>query len=124
MFFTLSMWGAPEGGPLPRRGPGLAPAGDSLFFVSPKKSKQKKGDPTVRDPQQSCGQPALLAKRGQAANSLRSNMRPADPRFAALLGTPRGGPGTRGQRAMARPSGLCRLLAVPRAERSDGPSHA
>ncbi len=36
----------------PRRGgkPGLAPAGDSLFFASPKKSKQKKGDPAVCDP--------------------------------------------------------------------------
>ena len=25
--------------------PGLAPAGDSLFFASPKKSKQKKSEP-------------------------------------------------------------------------------
>ena len=32
--------------------PGLAPAADSLFFASPKKSKQKKGDPAVCDP---CG---------------------------------------------------------------------
>src|SRR5688572_7484396 len=30
--------------------PGLAPAGDLLFFASPKKRRQKKGDPTVCDP--------------------------------------------------------------------------
>jgi hypothetical protein len=44
--------------------PGLAPAGDSLFFASPKKSKQKKGEPAVCVPQQSCGQPAVLAAGG------------------------------------------------------------
>jgi hypothetical protein len=27
--------------------PGLAPAGDSLFFASPKKSKQREGEPTA-----------------------------------------------------------------------------
>jgi hypothetical protein len=27
--------------------PGLAPAGDLLFFASPKKPKEKKGDPAV-----------------------------------------------------------------------------
>ena len=32
------------------REPGLAPAGEVLFFASPKKSTQKKGDPTVCDP--------------------------------------------------------------------------
>ena len=32
--------------------PGLAPAGEALFFASPKKSTQKKGDPTVCGP---CG---------------------------------------------------------------------
>ncbi len=31
-------------------GPGLAPAGEALFFASPKKSTQKKGDPAVCDP--------------------------------------------------------------------------
>jgi hypothetical protein len=30
--------------------PGLAPAGEALFFASPKKSTQKKGDPMVWDP--------------------------------------------------------------------------
>ena len=51
-------------------------------------------------------------------------MRPADPRFAALLGTPRGGPGTRDQRAMARPCVWVRPSGIQRAERSNGPSHA
>ena len=47
-------------GSSPRRGePGFAPAGDSLFFASPKKSKQKKGDPAVCDPAAvAAGQPA------------------------------------------------------------------
>ena len=42
-----------------------SPGGDSLFFASPKKSKQKKGDPSLRD-----GHPAVLALSGVRANSL------------------------------------------------------
>ena len=44
--------------------PGLAPAGDLLFFASPKKPKEKKGDPMVWDPPLRCGQPAVLAESG------------------------------------------------------------
>ncbi len=44
--------------------PGLAPAGEALFFASPKKSTQKKGDPMLRVPPLRCGQPAVLAKSG------------------------------------------------------------
>src|SRR5450830_1144730 len=61
--------------------PGLAPAGDSLSFASPKDRKQSsrsggaltslaklcdapKGEPAVCVPQQSCGQPAVLAAGG------------------------------------------------------------
>ncbi|MFN3571425.1 MAG: hypothetical protein ACK4VX_14180, partial [Polaromonas sp.] len=44
--------------------PGLAPAGEALFFASPKKSTQKKGDPMVRVPPLRYGQPAVLAKNG------------------------------------------------------------
>ncbi len=41
------------------------PGGNSLFFVSPKKSKQKKGDPMVWDPFAAAqGQPAVLAENG------------------------------------------------------------
>jgi hypothetical protein len=41
------------------------PGGNSLFFVSPKKSKQKKGDPMVWVPFAAAqGQPAVLAKNG------------------------------------------------------------
>src|SRR6478752_3852806 len=68
-------------------GPGLAPAGDFLFFASPKKRKQKKGDPAVGVPSLRYGQPAVLAFRGVRANSLRSNTRGPDPRKALLLGT-------------------------------------
>jgi hypothetical protein len=53
--------------------PGLAPAGDSLSFASPKESKQRKGDPAVCDPPLRYGQPAVLAFRGVSQNSLRSN---------------------------------------------------
>jgi hypothetical protein len=44
--------------------PGLAPAGDLLFFVSPKKPKEKKGDPAVCVPALRYGQPAVLVKSG------------------------------------------------------------
>ena len=53
--------------------PGFGPEADSLFFASPKKSKQKKGEPSTV---------ALRAalryshRSGSVANSLRSNMRP------------------------------------------------
>ena len=42
----------------------VAAAGDSLFFASPKKSKQKKGDPGVCVPSLRYGQPAVLASGG------------------------------------------------------------
>jgi hypothetical protein len=44
--------------------PGLAPAGELLFFVSPKKPNEKKGDPMVWVPPLRCGQPAVLAENG------------------------------------------------------------
>ena len=46
------------------RRPGFAPAGEALFFVSPKKSTPKKGDPTGCVPSLRCGQPAVLAPSG------------------------------------------------------------
>jgi hypothetical protein len=42
----------------------VAAAGDLLFFVSPKKPKEKKGDPGVCVPSLRCGQPAVLASGG------------------------------------------------------------
>jgi len=44
--------------------PGLAPAGDLLFFASPKKPKEKKGDPMVWVPPLRYGHPAVLGKSG------------------------------------------------------------
>ena len=44
--------------------PGLAPAGDLLFFASPKKPKEKKGDPMVRVLPLRFRQPAVLAENG------------------------------------------------------------
>ena len=46
------------------RRPGVVPAGEALFFVSPKKSTPKKGDPTGCVPSLRCGQPAVLAPSG------------------------------------------------------------
>jgi len=51
-------------------GPGLGPAADSLSFASPKESKQRKGDPTVRVPPLRYGQPAVLDVGGGPQNSL------------------------------------------------------
>ena len=42
----------------------IAAAGDLLFFVSPKKPKEKKGDPTVCVPSLRYGQPAVLSPAG------------------------------------------------------------
>ena len=42
----------------------VAAAGDLLFFASPKKPKEKKGDPTVCVPPLRCGQPAVLSPAG------------------------------------------------------------
>ena len=89
-------------------GPGLGPAADLLFFASPKKSRQKKGDPTVCVPPLRYGQPAVLDSGGGPQNSLhcvalrqlrplsllrlRSSAQPegSDPchRCARLLGQP------------------------------------
>jgi len=44
--------------------PGLAPAGEALFFASPKKSTQKKGDPMVWVLPLRSRQPAVLDKSG------------------------------------------------------------
>ncbi len=42
----------------------VAAAGDLLFFASPKKTKEKKGDPGVCVPPLRCGQPAVLSPAG------------------------------------------------------------
>ena len=42
----------------------VAAAGDLLFFASPKKSKQKKGDPTVCVPSLRCGHLPVLSPAG------------------------------------------------------------
>ena len=42
----------------------VAAAGDLLFFASPKKPKEKKGDPGACVPALRYGQPAVLASSG------------------------------------------------------------
>ena len=68
--------------------PGVAPAGDSLSFASPKESKQRKGDPQSGSPS---GQPAVLEASGVWLNSLRSDNASPDPLTSALLGPARTG---------------------------------
>jgi hypothetical protein len=46
-----------------------SPGGDSLFFASPKKPKEKKGDPTVWVPSLRYGQPVLPKKSGGRART-------------------------------------------------------
>ncbi|SDM91986.1 hypothetical protein SAMN05720382_102759 [Polaromonas sp. JS666] len=69
--------------------PGL-PGGNSLFFASPKKSKQKKGDPGVCVPPLRYGQPAVLGPGGVSLElaTLRFAQTIAipDPPEPALLG--------------------------------------
>ena len=48
----------------------VRPAAHLLFFASPKKSRQKKGDPTCRVPSLRCGQPAMLGHGAALRNSL------------------------------------------------------
>ncbi len=74
---------------LPRpAGRGL-PGGNSLFFVSPKKSKQKKGDPAVCVPpsltlrRATCG---ARQKRGLARTRFAQTIASPDPLLPALLG--------------------------------------
>ncbi len=76
--------------------PGCAPGGAVTFFCVAKRKSPKKRPPPLPAPRRSrVGEPAVLAPRGHAANSLRSNMRPTDPRGAALLGAlQRGTPGS------------------------------
>ncbi len=50
----------------------VRPVAHLLFFASPKKRRQKKGDPTGRVPSLRCGQPAMLAPGAVLRNSLRS----------------------------------------------------
>ncbi|SFU32542.1 hypothetical protein SAMN05216350_101328 [Polaromonas sp. YR568] len=68
------------------------PACDSLFFASPKKSKQKKGDPTVCVPSLRYGQPAVLGPAGVKNNSpsAQTSFCPY-PSGPALLGAARRG---------------------------------
>jgi len=54
------------------------PGGNSLFFVSPKKRKQKKGDPAVCDPCAALrGNLRCSVQPGPGSNSLRSDNRPS-----------------------------------------------
>jgi hypothetical protein len=71
--------------------PGLAPAGDLLFFASPKKPKEKKGDPMVWVPCAALrGNLRCSAKTGSGTNSASPQTSACpDPLSAALLGPAR-----------------------------------
>ena len=80
----------------------VRPAAHLLFFVSPKKGRQKKGDPTGRVPALRCGQPAMLGPGAALRNSLRA---------------PKGAPLGQPQRVRARSMGLLRSPCPPHALR-------
>ena len=129
------MWLDGDGvGPASAAGREFAPAGDLLFFVSPKKSRQKKGDPTGRVPSLRCGQPAMLGRGAVLRNSLRagalrSNSRSKSVHEAWACSAPHARPtpcasrhGQRGVQLQPGPSlRSAPVLAFARAERSDGP---
>ena len=71
--------------------PGLAPAGEALFFASPKKSTQKKGDPMVWVPCAALrGNLRCSPKAGSRSNSpLAQTIASPDPLLPALLGPAR-----------------------------------
>jgi hypothetical protein len=84
--------------------PGLAPAGDLLFFASPKKPKEKKGDPMVWVPCAALrGNLRCSAKAGSRSNSLSAQtIASPDPLLPALLGPARRVVGTDTGRPDAR----------------------
>ncbi|MDQ0085690.1 hypothetical protein J2W35_006070 [Variovorax boronicumulans] len=99
-------------------GPGLAPAGDLLFFASPKKSRQKKGDPTVCDPF-ALRRGNLRCSRfaGSRPNSLRSDKgEPLSAKRCAPRRSQRGGESARAFASL----GLVLAVGSSEAERSDG----
>ena len=112
------------------------PAAHLLFFASPKKSRQKKGDPTGRVPSLRCGQPAMLAPGAVLRNSLRSlrslrsNSRSKSVHEAwaccAAHARPTPCASRHGQRGVEPQHGPSLRsapgLAVGGAERSDGPN--
>jgi len=71
--------------------PGLAPAGEALFFASPKKSTQKKGDPMVWVPCAALrGNLRCSPKAGSRSNSPSAQtIASPDPLLPALLGPAR-----------------------------------
>ena len=104
-------------------------------YTSPKKSRQKKGDPTGRVPSLRCGQPAMLARGAVLRNSLcslrsrRSDNRSKSDHDAWACSAPHARPtpcasrhGQRGLEPQYGPSlRSAPVLAFARAERSDGP---
>ncbi len=96
--------------------PGLAPAGEVLFFASPKKSTQKKCDPGVCDPVAAQrGNLRCSRQAGAAQTRCAQTCASLDPPAAALLGTATRVVETKHQiqqgRGMVRPCGV-RLLGV------------
>ncbi len=81
------------------------PGGNSLFFASPKKSKQKKGDPTVWVPALRFGQPALPEKNGGRRKLASLKQRAAlIPFFSSITGPARTGPSGNAVRTAEQPN--------------------
>ena len=115
--------------------PGLAPAGDSLSFASPKESKQRKGDPAARDPHAARGGSLRCSFAGHAAELtalLRSFVRTTAASQASKACVLRHTPAPRpallgtGRRAWQVPCHRCAWPGMRSAQRlrSSGPSAA
>ncbi|ABM36318.1 hypothetical protein Pnap_1001 [Polaromonas naphthalenivorans CJ2] len=88
LFFLFDLGAGVLLGPAGRESPG----GDSLFFASPKKSKQKKGDPAVWVPSLRYGRPALPEKNGGRRKLASLKQRAAlIPFFSVITGPDRTG---------------------------------
>jgi len=88
----------------------FAPAGESLSFVSPKESNQRKGDPAVCVPPLRCGQPAVLGYGGGPQNSLHfvplRQLRPLSRLRLRSSAQPEGGARAFASLGLAYPTGL------------------
>ena len=121
--------------------PGLGPAAEALFFASPKKSTQKKGDPTSATPALSAGANLRRGYGGvgrrthfAAAQRRSDNCGQSEHEAAASFGAAATPPEPRRRRSLKGLEDPTRAIAAlgphrasaarrePRAERSDGPS--
>ncbi len=93
------------------RWPGLAPAGESLSFASPKESNQRKGDPLSATLRFAAGNLRCSRFAGSRRTRFAQTAASPCPRNAALLGAARGGGSGHRDARPSRPNGPSRCSA-------------